>query len=82
MTHTVFSPPAAGGYPLYPQVAQSVRVAGGTVPGPGGYGSSSFLGPNLYLGYVQQLRRQSQVVKSIAAATTFFGCSTLVLVVL
>lgn len=39
----------------YPIHQQAVRVTGGTVPGPSGYASSSILGPNFYVGFIQQL---------------------------
>ncbi len=50
------SPNLRDDLPRYPPLGQTVRVLGGTVPGPFGYGSSSFVGPVLYLGAVQQLR--------------------------
>ncbi len=42
--------------PVYPLQLQLVRVGSTTVPGPSGYGSSSFLGPLLFIAAVQQLR--------------------------
>ncbi len=42
--------------PTYPLQLQLVRVGNTTVPGPSGYGSSSFLGPLLYTAATQQLR--------------------------
>lgn len=53
----VFSPPKLrSDLPLYPPLIQLVRIGATTVPGPSGYGSSSFLGPVLYVGSTQQLR--------------------------
>lgn len=40
--------------PRYPPLDQALRVTGGTIAGPSGYGSSSFPGPVLYLACTQQ----------------------------
>ena len=42
--------------PRYPPLSQLLRVGSTTVPGPSGYGSSSVLGPVLYVASTQQLR--------------------------
>src|SRR5437870_574361 len=57
------SPLLRGDLPLYPHLIQTVRVTAATVPGPAGYGSSSFIGPVLYVGAVQQLRTDTIMLR-------------------
>lgn len=56
------SPTLRADLPVYPHVSELIRVTSATVTGPSGvaqFAGSSFLGPTLYVAYVQQVRSDS-----------------------